>query len=94
MNLQVVYFIAGFVTFLLAFAFFIAFVAAKLSGNISQQVFGLIEKIIIGGILLGIIGMFQTWVLAGYRIGFLVLLFSTLAYIVWSHITPRREQDS
>jgi len=89
MDFQVVYFIAGFVTILLAFAFFIALVAAKLSGRVSQQVFGLIEKILVGGIVLGIFGMFQPWVLSGYRIGFQVLFFSTLAYTVWSHITPQ-----
>jgi hypothetical protein len=89
MHGHIVYFIIGFVATLLALGSFIAFVGAKLSNTISQRIFGLIEKIIIGGILLGIIGMFQPWMLSGYRIGFPVLFFSTLAYIVWSHVTPK-----
>jgi uncharacterized membrane protein YhhN len=87
--MQAVYFIVGFVAILLAFIFFIVFLSRKLSGNVSQRVHSLIEKITIAGILLGIVGMFQPWAHLGYRIGFHVLLFSTLAYIVWSHITPQ-----
>jgi hypothetical protein len=90
-NLQLVYFIASFITILLVFAFFIAFVGARLSGNISQPIFSLIEKIIITGMLSGITGMFQPWILGGYRTGFLVLLFSAVIYTVWSHVIPRRE---
>jgi len=91
MNLQAVYFILGFVAILLAFIFFIAFLSRRLSGNVPQPVFNVIEKITIAGIVLGVFGMFQPWALAGYRIGFHLLLFSTLAYIVWSHITPKGE---
>ena len=89
MNLQAVTFVVGFVAILLAFIFFIAFVGRRLSGNISQRVFSLIEKIIIAGILLGVVSMFQPWAQGGYRIGFHVLLFSTLAFTVWSHVAPK-----
>lgn len=89
MNLQAVYFIVGFVAILLAFIFFIVFLARRLSGKVPQRVYGLIEKFTIAGILLGVVGMFQPWALAAYRIGFHVLLFSTLAFIAWSHITPQ-----
>ena len=41
----------------------------------------------IGGIVLGIIMMFQPWVFVLFRYGFYLLLFSTLAFIVWSHVT-------
>jgi hypothetical protein len=54
--MQTVYFIVGFVAILLAFIFFIVFLSRKLSGNVSQRVYGLIEKITIAGILLGIVG--------------------------------------
>ena len=91
MNPQPIYFIIGLLTFLVTFGFFIARVAAKLNHNISQRAFGLIEKVIIAGILLGTVGMFQPWVLPAYGIGFHVLLLSTLAYIVWSHVTPKVE---
>ncbi len=91
MNPDPIYFIIGLLTFLVTFGSFIAWVAAKLNHNISQRAFGLIEKVIIAGILLGAVGMFQPWVLPAYGIGFHVLLLSTLAYVVWSHVTPKVE---
>ncbi len=91
MNPDPIYFIIGLLTFLVGFGTFIGWVAARLNRNISQRAFGLIEKTIIAGILLGIAGMFQPWVLPAYGIGFHVLLLSTLAYVVWSHVTPRVE---
>jgi hypothetical protein len=94
MNLQAVYFVVGFVAILLAFIFFISFVARRISGNISRRLYGLIEGVIIAGILLGVVGMFQPWMMAGYRVGFHVLLFSTLAFTVWSHVTPREARSN
>ena len=37
----------------------------------------------------GIVGMFQPWSFAGYRYGFMLLFFSTLAFILWSHVVPK-----
>jgi hypothetical protein len=88
MNLQTVIFIVGFLIVLGCFIYFIRAVSARWSGVIAQQTFDRVERIIIGGIVLGVVGMFQPWVFAGYKYGFLLLLFSTLAFIVWSHITP------
>jgi hypothetical protein len=51
-----------------------------------------ILTILIAGIVLGILGMFQPWIFQAYKYGFIVLLFSTLGFIVWSHVTPKREQ--
>jgi hypothetical protein len=36
--------------------------------------------------------MFQPWVFLAYRYGFLVLLISTLGFILWSHIVPRESE--
>lgn len=83
-----IYFIAGLLAFLLGFGSFIAFVSRKLSGRITQRTFSWIERLFIAGILLGAAGMFQPWVLVAYRFGFLVILVSTLGYIVWSHVQP------
>jgi predicted lipid-binding transport protein (Tim44 family) len=88
MNLQTVIFIVGFLMVLGCFIYFIRTVSARWSGVLSQQTFDRVERIIIGGIVLGVVGMFQPWLFAGYKYGFLLLLFSTLAFIVWSHITP------
>ena len=87
---QTASFLTVFLAILMAFIFFgVVFVSQELSGKVPQQLYGVIERIIIAGILLGVIGMFQPLTLTGYRIGFYVLLISTLAFIVWSHITPR-----
>jgi hypothetical protein len=82
-------FIVSFVAIIVAFIFFIVFLAKRLNGKVTQSTYNLVEKIIIGGIVLGIVGMFQPWIHLGFRLGFHVLLISTLAYIVWSHITPQ-----
>lgn len=88
----VVWFVIGLLAFVFGFGFFIAFVARWLKDKVPRRLYSLIEGLIIGGIVLGILGMFQPWLLWGFRIGFNVLFFSTLVYIVWSHITPRSEQ--
>jgi hypothetical protein len=87
--MQAVYFIVSFVAIIVAFIIFIVFLSKRLSGNVPPSIYNVVEKIIIAGILLGIIGMFQPWIHLGFRVGFHVLLISTLSYIVWSHITPR-----
>jgi hypothetical protein len=33
--------------------------------------------------------MFQPWSFVGYRLGFLLLFLSTLAFILWSHVVPK-----
>jgi hypothetical protein len=38
---------------------------------------------------MGVVGMFQPWLQILYKFGFLVLLVSTLAFILWSHIVPQ-----
>jgi len=92
MNLQAVLFIVGFLIILGMFIRFINVVSKRLSDNIAQDRFDQIERLIIGGIILGVVGMFQPWIFIGYKYGFLLLLFSTLAFIVWSHITPAATQ--
>lgn len=92
MNLQPILFIAGFVIILGLFITLIRAVSARLSGKIPLGVFELWERVIIGGIVLGVVCMFQPWVFIGYKYGFLLVLFSTLAFIVWSHVTPAAVQ--
>ncbi|OGO63752.1 MAG: hypothetical protein A2Z45_06810 [Chloroflexi bacterium RBG_19FT_COMBO_55_16] len=78
------------VAIILAFITLIAIIARLLSNNISPRIFSIVERILIAGIVLGVLGMFQPWVFLAYKYGFLLLLFSTLSFIVWSHIVPRR----
>jgi len=60
-----------------------------LDHKISRSLYYLIERITIAGIVLGAFGMFQPWWFFGYRLGFFVVLISTLAFILWTHVTPR-----
>jgi hypothetical protein len=88
-----VFFVVGFLLVLGAFIAFIAVVSARLGPAISPQAHSVAERIIIGGILAGTALMFQPWMPAGLQWGFLLLLFSTLAFIVWSHAAPKRTGD-
>jgi hypothetical protein len=55
----------------------------------SRRSYARAERAIISLMLLGIIGMFQPFVIALYRYGFLLLLFSTILFIIISHIAPK-----
>jgi len=55
----------------------------------SKKTYSLVERVLIGLILLGIVGMFQPIAIDLYRYGFLLLLFSTLGFIVFSHMSPK-----
>ena len=76
---------------ILGFIAIIYVVASMLDNNIPARTHRIIEQILIGGIILGVVGMFQPWLFEGYKYGFLLLLISTLCFILWSHITPKRE---
>jgi len=55
----------------------------------SERVYAVLIRFIIAGMFIGIFGMIQPWSLALFKPGFLLLLYSTLAYTVLSHVTPR-----
>lgn len=82
-------FLTVFLAILVAFIFLIAFSASELGGKISRRVHRLIEGATIAGIILGVVGMFQPWTMLGYRIGFHLVLVSTLAFTLWSHVSPK-----
>ena len=65
--------------------------ATALTNAIPERIYRPVEYVIIAGIGLGIFGMFQPWSFVAYRYGFLLLFFSTLAFILWSHIIPKKE---
>lgn len=89
--LSAIPFILIFVGILLLYITLIVLVASALNGLVSPRVYNIITRVIIAGILLGILGMFQAVNMAFYTYGFPVLLYSTLAYILWSHVTPAFE---
>lgn len=82
-------FILVFVAILLFFISLIWLTASFLNNNIPRRIYRPIEIFAIGGILLSTIGLFQPWSFTVYRHSFVVLLFFTLFFILWSHVTPR-----
>jgi hypothetical protein len=87
---QFLVFIVGFILVLSAFITFIVILAKRLNGTLPARRHGRIEAVTIAGIFLGIIMMFQQVTLSLFEPGFLVLLFSLLAFIAWSHVTPKQ----
>ena len=55
----------------------------------SKQTYTIIERIIIAGMALGIIAMFQPFVIDIYSWGFHLLLVSTLSFIVFTKFEPK-----
>jgi hypothetical protein len=86
-------FLLVFISIILFFMSFTWWVSNRLNFRVSDKVYQRIEKIFIGGIVLGIIMMFQPWVFVLFRYGFYLLLVSTLAFIVWSHVTAAAPID-
>jgi hypothetical protein len=88
--LEAIPFILIFVAIILTFITLIVLVASALNDNIPRRTHQFVERIIIFGIVGGVIGMFQPWWFLAYKYGFSVLLISTLSFILWSHIRPQR----
>ncbi len=86
--LSAIPFILVFVAILLFFISLIWFVASKLNETISPSIYHPVERVLIGGIVFGVFGMFQPWTFVLYKPGFMVLFFSLLGFILWSHIKP------
>jgi len=83
-------FILIFVAIVLTFIFLIVAIALRWNNRIPPRLHQTVEWLIIGGVVLGVVGMFQPWVLGGYQFGFLLLIVCFLAFNIWSHITPQR----
>jgi H+/Cl- antiporter ClcA len=90
--LNAIPFILIFVGIIVAFIGVIIVIAFALNEKISRRIYRIIERVIIVGIVLGILGMFQPWIFEFYRAGFILLLISTIAFIVWSHVSPKEVQ--
>ena len=89
--LSAIPFILIFVAILMMYITFIAVVSRLLSHKIPVRVYRLVERIIIAGIALGILGVFQPWLFALYRIGFFTVLISWLSFMLWNHVKPASE---
>lgn len=82
-------FILIFIGIILIYMTIIWAVASVLNDRVSARTYRIIEYIAIGGIVVGVVCMLQPWVFALFRYGFLLLLFSTIFFILWSHVRPR-----
>lgn len=82
-------FVTVFVSIILLYILLIFMVAIRFNGKIPYRTYRPIELTVIAGILIGIFCLFQPWELIGYEYGFLLLLASTIGFIMWSHIVPQ-----
>ncbi|KAB2859254.1 MAG: hypothetical protein F9K46_11140 [Anaerolineae bacterium] len=82
-------FVTVFVSIILLYILLIFIVAIRFNGKIPYRTYRPIELTVIAGILIGIFCLFQPWELIGYEYGFLLLLASTIGFIMWSHIVPQ-----
>jgi hypothetical protein len=55
----------------------------------SHRTYQLVERAIMALMIAGMVGMFQPLVREAFGPSFLVLLFSTIGFIIVSHITPK-----
>jgi len=81
-------FILIFVSIILTFILIINIVASVLNHHIAPGIYKTIETVIISGILFGVFSLFQPWFFVLFKNGFMILLVSTLSFILWSHIVP------
>lgn len=92
--IKAVPFVAIFVSIVLAFILLIVIVAVAFRGDVPLRSYRPIEYLLIAGILLGVVGLFQGWKLFAYEFGFLVLLGSLLGFMIWSHLEPMSLRQS
>jgi hypothetical protein len=89
-------FILIFIGIIFAFVDLIILLATFLNRNVPERVYSPILNILIAGIVLGVIGMFQPFLFVLYQIGFVMLFVSLIGFMIWSHIVPksvRRQED-
>jgi hypothetical protein len=82
-------FIPLFVLGVVIFGFSIWLLATRLYEKLSPKAYLIGILICIGGIVTGVVLMFQPFVLAGFKAGFWVVLASLIGFMYWSHIQPR-----
>jgi lysylphosphatidylglycerol synthetase-like protein (DUF2156 family) len=86
-------FIAIFAAILLLFIMSVALLGVRFHVIVPARTHSAVEYTIIASILIGVVALFQSWSIAPYTFGLGLLLFSVLAFIVWSHIAPRNKRD-
>jgi hypothetical protein len=82
-------FIPLFVLAVFLFGLSIWFLATRLYEKLSPKPYLIGVLIIIGGIIAGVVMMFQPFTLELFSIGFAFVLVSLIGFMYWSHIQPR-----
>lgn len=57
----------------------------------TRKIYARVERTIIALMMLGMLGMFQPLAVDLFRYGFLLLLLSTILFIIISHLSPKPE---
>lgn len=84
--------ILKFLSVLLVFVSVMVVVSSMLNHNVHPRIYKSIKSVLIAGIVLGVVGMFQPWIYQGFKYGFMLLLVCWLLFMVWSYISPRSEE--
>jgi hypothetical protein len=87
--IQAIPFVGAFIAVLLLFILLIFMVALRFNGKIPARTYQPLERTIIVGIVAGVVFLFQPFHFVGYKYGFLMVLASLLAFIVFSHVVPK-----
>ncbi len=87
--IRAVPFVAFFIMVLLLYILVITLVARRFNGKLPNRAHRPVELLAIAGILFGVIFLFQPFFFVSYRYGFLLVLASTLLFILWSHVVPK-----
>jgi glucan phosphoethanolaminetransferase (alkaline phosphatase superfamily) len=82
-------FYAIFIPVVVLYALFIWFVGTRLYEKVPQRTFLVGVLILIGGIIAGVVMMFQPFVFKIFPVGFLFVFASLIGFMVWSHVQPR-----
>ena len=85
-------FLLVFVPIILLYMSFIVFLSKLLHQRVPEPVYKSIEYLFIAGIVAGILGMFQPWLFALFKIGFFILFGSLLGFMIWSHLAMKQRR--
>jgi uncharacterized membrane protein len=87
--MQAVPFFAVFAAILLLYILLGYIIAYRFNGKVPNRTYKGVENTLVIGILVGVVLLFQPIDFVGYRYGFLLVLASLLAFILWSHVVGR-----
>jgi hypothetical protein len=79
-----------FIPIILGYIALIVFISKLFYGRVPEVLYRVIEYAFIAGIATGVLAMFQPWLRSLFKVGFFMLLFCTLGFILWSHILFQR----